>query len=393
MPFIPLYIRELGISNPDNLKLWVGVTAAAPGIAMAIASPFWGIASDRYGRKIMIVRAMVSQVFVAVGLGLVHSVQAVLLLRVLQGIFSGTVAAAATLVAAGTPRAHLTRALGFLSTATFMGHSIGPLIGGISADIFGFRSSFFIGAGIMAIGLILVVIFLEEPGEQMSVKIRLNRPPKKTKNMKISSMLSLPFLLLFSVMFLLRFATAQPRAFIPLYITELRMGNTGFLGVSDVAMTGIVMAGTALVGATAGFTLARLGDRFNKLWLITVSAALGSILALPTFFAPSIGIFALFYILSGYGLGGIQPFVQAYLSENSLRTQQGMLFGIQSLVGALGWGLGPMTASWISIQASTRHIFLSYTLVIGAIIVLMLFLRIFGSHFMNKIQKPPETRN
>ena len=89
----------------------------------------------------------------------------------------------------------------------------------------------------------------------------------------------------------------------------------------------------------------------------------------------------------------MQPFVQAYLSEHSVRTKQGMLFGIQGFVGALGWGLGPMTASWISIRASTRHVFLSYALVIGAIIVLMLFLRIFGSNFMNKIQRPPETRN
>ena len=158
--------------------------------------------------------------------------------------------------------------------------------------ILGFRSSFFVGAGIISIGLILVMIFLEEPGEQMSVRNRLNSPPKNTKDLTISSMLSLPFLLLFSVLFLLRFASAQPRAFVPLYIAELRMGNTGFLGLSDVAMTGIVMAGTALVGATAGFTLARLGDRFNKLWLIAMSAALGSILALPTFFAPSVVIFA-----------------------------------------------------------------------------------------------------
>ena len=132
MPFIPLYMSELGVTDPRTLKLWVGVTAAFPMVGMALAAPFWGMISDRFGRKLMIIRALVSSMILAVALALARSVEAVFIIRMLQGLFAGSVTAATALVAAGTPSAHLTRSLGLLSSATFIGHSLGPLIGGIS---------------------------------------------------------------------------------------------------------------------------------------------------------------------------------------------------------------------------------------------------------------------
>ena len=390
LPFIPLYIRELGITDPTRLKLWVGVTAAVPGVAMALAAPFWGMMSDRFGRKLMIVRALASAMILAAALGLVQSVQAVFLVRALQGLFSGTVTASATLVAVGTPRAHLTRALGFMSSSTFIGSSLGPLIGGVSADLFGFRSSFFVGAGVVAVGLVLVILFLEEPGEEPSLRRRLTAPRPSTARPPVRDLLSLPFLLLFAVMFLLRFARAQPTAFIPLYVAELRVGDLSASAPGVAAITGLIMAGSAAVAATAGITLARLGDRFNRLWLIALSAGVGAVVALPTFFAPNLAFFALFYIISGFALGSVQPFVQSYLTAHSARSQHGVLFGLQNLVGGLGFGLGPLAASWISIQSSTRHVFLSYTLAFAGITVIMLGARLLGRRFTGNLPQPPQ---
>ena len=390
LPFIPFYIRELGVSDPASLKLWVGVTAAAPGVTMALAAPFWGMVSDRFGRKLMIVRALVSSMILAVALGLAQSVQTVFVLRALQGLFSGTVTAAATLVAVATPRIHLTRALGLMSSATFIGSSLGPLIGGVSADLLGFRSSFFVGAGVVAVGLVLVVLFLEEPGEEASVRRRLTTPPPRAERAPLRELLSLPFLLLFGVMFLLRFARAQPTAFIPLYVAELRAGNLAASAPGDAAVTGLILAGSAAVAATAGFTLARLGDRCNKLWLIAITSAIGALVALPTFLAPNLALFALFYVLSGFALGSVQPFVQSYLSAHSARARRGVLFGLQNLVGGLGFGLGPLAASWISIRASTRHVFLSYTLAFAGIALLMLVARLLGHRFTRGLPRPPQ---
>lgn len=390
LPFIPLFIRELGVSDPGSLKLWVGITAAAPGVAMALAAPFWGLVSDRFGRKLMIVRALASAMLLAVALGFAQSVQAVFVLRALQGLFTGTVTASATLIAVGTPRVHLTRALGLMSSSTFIGSSLGPLIGGVSADLLGFRSSFFVGAGVVAAGLVLVVLFLEEPGGEPLLRRRLTAPRPRAARQPLRELLSLPFLLLFGVMFLLRFARAQPTAFVPLYVAELRAGTAAAAAPGDAAVTGLIMAGAAAVAAAAGVTLARLGDRFNKLWLIAVSAGVGALVALPTFLASDLALFALFYVVSGFALGSVQPFVQSYLSAHSARARRGMLFGLQNLVGGLGFGLGPLVASWISIRASTRHVFLSYALAFAAITLLMLVARLLGRRLTRSLPRPPQ---
>jgi len=378
------------VTEPSSLKLWAGLTAGAPGLVMAVAAPFWGMVSDRFGRKVMIVRALASSMIIAVALGFAPTVQVVFALRALQGLFSGSVTAAATLVAVGTPRVHLTRALGLMGSSTFIGSSLGPLVGGVSADLFGFRFSFFVGAGLIAVGLVLVVLFLQEPGREPSARRRLVAPPPRAGRRPLRELLSLPFLLLFAVIFLLRFARAQPTAFIPLYVAELRAGSLGAAVAGDAAITGLIMAGSAAVAAAAGITLARLGDRFNKLWLIAVSSGLGALVALPTFFAPNLALFALFFIASGFVLGSVQPFVQSYLSVRSARARHGVLFGLQNTVGGLGFGLGPLAAGSISILTSTRHVFLSYTLSFAGITLLMLVARLLGRRFTGALPRPPQ---
>ena len=75
------------------------------------------------------------------------------------------------------------------------------------------------------------------------------------------------------MLFLMRFARGQPMAFVPLYIAELR-GSSG--GSADAAVTGLIIAGSGALAALAGITLGRLGDRFNKLWLIAICSGVGS---------------------------------------------------------------------------------------------------------------------
>jgi MFS family permease len=82
--------------------------------------------------------------------------------------------------------------------------------------------------------------------------------------------------------------------------------------------------------------------------------------------------------------------VQSYLSAHSARARHGVLFGLQNLVGGLGFGLGPLAASWISIRTSTRHVFLSYTLAFAAITLLMLVARLLGRHFTRGLPPPPQ---
>ena len=148
MPFMPLYIQQLGVSAESKLRLWVGLLNTVPSLAMSVMAPIWGILSDRLGRKVMILRAMIFGTIIMGCMALARNVHTVFFLRIAQGLFIGTITTAATLVAAGTPRHKMSSALVLLSSSTFIGLSFGPFIGGVAVEVFGFPVSFLIGSSI-----------------------------------------------------------------------------------------------------------------------------------------------------------------------------------------------------------------------------------------------------
>src|ERR671936_1337665 len=145
-PFLPLFIhRELHIPNGPELSFWTGISGGATGFALALTGPIWGRLADRFGRKPMLMRAMVGG-GVSVGLmGLSQSALQLTALRAVQGASSGTVAAATALVASETPAEHLAWALGILNSAISLGSAAGPPTGGVAANLFGLRAIFICG--------------------------------------------------------------------------------------------------------------------------------------------------------------------------------------------------------------------------------------------------------
>src|SRR5215467_15769183 len=166
-PFLPVYLRQLGVHDPGQLALWTGVTAGASGASLAIMSPIWGTLADRYGRRAMLLRAMLGGA-VTVGLmGFARGPVDLLVLRLLQGATAGTVAATTALVASGTPRPRVGWALGVLTSAVAVGSALGPLVGGLAASILGLRAIFWAGGGLLAGATIPVVAIVREvaPGQ------------------------------------------------------------------------------------------------------------------------------------------------------------------------------------------------------------------------------------
>ena len=162
-PFMPYYIQTLGVTDVGAVALWTGLCSSSTALALAIMAPVWGALSDRHGRKIMILRAtLVGSVIMAL-MGLVTSVQQLLGLRFLQGMFTGTIAASTTLVAGIVPDDHRGAALGSLQTAIYLGTTLGPLIGGVVGDTFGYRESFWVTASLLLLSGLLVAAFVREP--------------------------------------------------------------------------------------------------------------------------------------------------------------------------------------------------------------------------------------
>jgi len=141
LPFLPYYVQDLGVTEPEQVEFWSGLLFASHAIAMAIFSLIWGSVADRYGRKMMVERAMFGGAVVMGAMGFVQNVQQLVLLRGLQGCLTDTIAAT-TLVASSVPRQRSGHALGLLQMAVYSGASAGPLLGGLVADHFGYRAAF-----------------------------------------------------------------------------------------------------------------------------------------------------------------------------------------------------------------------------------------------------------
>ena len=271
--------------------------------------------------------------------------------RICQGLFTGTITASATLVAAGTPGRKLSYALGFLSSSTYIGFSFGPLLGGLAAELLGYRRSFFIGSIVIFTGFILVLLFIRE------IKTEVEAPVPEVRSFSLKALVMPPFVILFLLILLVRFCRTLPNPFIPLYVQEMRAAIQG-----TAAITGIIIASTGLATAVSGLTIARLGDRYNRVSLIGLFLGIASLSALPIFFTRSLLWFVLFFPLAFYFIGAVEPLLQSHLSANVPPRNRGILMGLQTTAGSIGWFLSPLTASAISIYLSIKHIFIFFSL-------------------------------
>src|SRR5260370_37531881 len=111
LPFLPLYLKEIGVHPDSAVVFWSGALVTSTGISLAIFSPIWGAVADRHGRKLMVLRSMLVGGLIIALMGLVQNVEQFLVLRILQGGCTVTIAAATALVAGPSPRERLARSM------------------------------------------------------------------------------------------------------------------------------------------------------------------------------------------------------------------------------------------------------------------------------------------
>lgn len=362
LPFIPFYIQEMGVTDPDQIKLFTGILSTAPAVTMGIMSPIWGRLSDRWGRKLMILRAMLFSVVIIGGMGFVANVWQLVILRGFQGLFTGTITAATAFVAANTPKNRLSYALGFMSSSTFIGYSIGPLLGGMFAETFGYRFSFFAGSGLMLIGFLLVLFLLIEDKSTIGIKQEAAQDGKE--KIKLFTPLILSLLL---VLFLHRVTRTVFSPYIPLFVQSSLNSTEG-----AAKLTGMINGTAGLATALAGLTISRLGDKLDKLKLASILIFISFFVSLTLRYANSLYIFIALYGILFFFLGGIEPIITSTTAEKTPSERRGELFGYQGLVGSIGWMLSPMLGAYVSVNYSTKSI-LSLMPVFIFMILIVLF--------------------
>jgi DHA1 family multidrug resistance protein-like MFS transporter len=356
LPFIPFYIQQLGVTSPGDVKLWSGILNAAPAVTMAFMAPVWGIISDRYGRKLMLMRAMLCASFIIGGMGMVANVNQLLIFRLLQGIFTGTITAATILIAANTPKNRLSYALGFLSSSAFIGQSIGPVIGGFVAEAAGYRLSFLIGGVMMFLDFLLVLFLVKEQKESLQPR---SKEGSKQPVSKISIFTGLTVSMLIVLLFI-RIGRSAFAPYLPIYVQEIMKSTTGVAGT-----TGVINGVLSLATALSGLTLSKLGDRYNKFKLLGAYLFIGGLISVPLIFIHNLWLFTFVLGLVFFVTGGVEPMLMSITTETTPVNRRGFLFGIQGTVGNTGFALAPLLGGAISLRYSTAAVLVCIPVFLG----------------------------
>ncbi len=344
-PFIPLFIQQLGNYSEDQAAFWAGIAQSAAGIAMFISSPLWGLLADRIGRKPMVLRAQFGSAVILSLAGLSPNVYFLIGARFLQGALSGTVAAASALVAAATPRDRLPFAMGTLLLTVYAGNAIGPALGGVMADAFGFQATFFITGGLRVIGGLIVLFFVKEdfkrpePGQGSSLRDLFSLARSRE---------ILPLLLILAA---LNLGPGMLSPIIPLSIAEL--GTNGeAAGTSGVAfaLMGVVAACSALVAG-------RLARRVSLTKMLVFCCVGTGLLYLPPLIAHSPFQLVAFVALTGLLTGGIVTASNSLVGLSVPLSRQGAAYGLSQSANSLGGGLGPLLGGGIAPAIGLRNVF------------------------------------
>ncbi|CAI6026069.1 Staphyloferrin B transporter [Paenibacillus sp. JJ-100] len=346
-PFLSLYLaRDLGVVGEHEIGIWAGFIFAANFLTSFIFQPLWGKLSDKYGRKIMLLRSGFGMAVVIALMGLAQNPWQLLLLRLLNGTISGFNPAAVALISGTTPKDRMGFAMGISQSGQVAGTILGPLIGGLLADAVGFRPIFYITGGLIFAASMLAMFLVRETFDREKAA-KLPEQSVLSGLKELSKSPQLPAL--FAVTFLLQFAMISPMSLLPLYVQKLHGTE-----VNVAFWAGMVGAVTGLSNMAMSPVLGKLSDRIGPHKVLTFSLIGTGLMLIPQAFVQSVWQLILVRFVMGVFMGGLLPSVNAlirgYTPDNMISRAFSFNTSTLALGNMLGAVIGGFMAGFIGIE-------------------------------------------
>ncbi len=338
IPFLPIYIQQLGIHSLSNLERWSGIVFSATFMVSAFVQPLWGRLADRVGRKFILIRSGAGMAVVMAAMGLVQNIWELFALRALLGAVAGFIVSATALQATQTPPEQAGRALGTLQTGAVAGSLIGPFLGGILADTIGIRHVFFLTGVLEILATAVVILFVKEQFHPIASTVRMSDREFLRKVRATGIILPL-----FVVTMVIQMGYLSIEPIVTIYVRQLQPYSTN---ISTLA--GATFAAIGLGNIVSAPRLGRLADRIGAQKVLLASLIIAAFLYLPQAYVGNAYQLMVLRFILGLAVGGLQPSIQALIRRYTPTSLQGRAFGFNSSFMFAGNLVGPLLGGFVS---------------------------------------------
>ncbi|MDF7659882.1 MFS transporter [Erwiniaceae bacterium L1_54_6] len=358
LPFLPLYVQQLGVQEPAAIARWSGVAYGATFFSAALTAPLWGKLADRYGRKLMLIRASLGMAIAMSLIGMATAPWQLVALRLLAGLLGGYASGSTILVAAQTPKEQTGWALGVLSSGIMAGNVVGPLLGGVLPPLIGIRHTFWLTGAVIFLAFLATTFLLKEAPRQAKKVAQSGNADEKPVNLPVVRLMWLSGMLLI-------FANMSIEPIITLYVGQFVTGDHAI-----TVTAGLVMAAAALGSILSAPRLGRLADRIGHGRVLVYGLVACALLLIPQAFITAAWQLIVLRFLMGMALGGLMPCVTALIRHNVPQAQVGKMLGYSTSAQYVGQVSGPLFGGFIGGAFGMRPVFLA-TCVIMALCALL----------------------
>ncbi|MGE3276293.1 MAG: MFS transporter [Vicinamibacterales bacterium] len=347
MPFLPLYISQLGTTDVREIAMWTGLTLGATPAVTAVSAPLWGRIGDRYGSKLLVIRSLTAFVLTKAAMAFVTAPWQLFALRALLGLFAGYGALTVSMAAESVPRDRMPWAIGFVQTGQRIGPAVGPVLGGVLAPLVGIRRSFLVASAFYLLGVAIIWFLYREPRV-----VGRTAPAGRGTRAVFAELVRAPgFLLLLAVIFVMQVVDRSFAPVLPLYVSAL--------GVPDgrvATVAGLLFSLGAIAAALGHHLAGKLLRRLTPREVITAAAVAGSLAVGVVALAPPIWVVGAAVALSGVTIG--IGMTAAYSGAGALLPADAHAtgFGFMTTASLVGLAASPVLAGFVG-GASLRVVF------------------------------------
>lgn len=364
-PFWPVHLR--GLTSSESVFSFASIAVyVGPMLGIILTSAFWGRIGDRYGHKLMMIRALAGLSLTQLGLALFSDIWVILILRFLQGAFAGYIAPAQAYGVSIEAPSRRARLFAILQISTNVGSLLGAVVGGLILDYATFFWINIIASALCAVCTVIATVTLPDVPPVKKAPVADKAAPASRSG---SVWQGSPLLSLLGVMGILLLARMLPQTSFSLYVSSVFEVSNSVVGLCyGLLALGFILSATAW---SRYFEDRSQQDTLHRITYVVIGCIVLTAVAGVT---RNPVVFVIAYFIWGVLLGATTPVLMALISKTADSSQQGHVLGIAQgtaqFASIAGISAGGLLSQVYGLQYTYLFVCMAYVVALIPIVAL-----------------------